>query len=206
MQILLSKDFISRIVFKTLILEKAHCGTQIKTAPTCLWFTRQDWLCAPTIHPACPPCSLFIFAFCVRCALLTTKCKGDLQSHCYLPVKADLHSFSLNPHPVKYLIALRFLKMFYVLSVKLEPNGAQGKRMSIPFSVKAFGRKMVRYELFRVITEMGGVLSWTPPLFFFLFLDSSTNCQNSKISNGLAHNACIYHLPANYCQHVTLAI
>lgn len=63
--------------------------------------------------------------------------------HCYLPVKADLHSFSLNPHPVKYLIALRFLKMFYVLSVKLEPNDAQGKRISIPFSVKTLGREMV---------------------------------------------------------------
>lgn len=99
---------------------------------------------------------------------------------------------------MKYLIALRFLKMFYVLSVKLEPNDAQGKRMSIPFSVKAFGRKMVRYDLVRVITEMGGVLSWAPPLGF-LFLDSSTNCQNSKISNGLAHNACIYHLLVNYC-------
>lgn len=38
---------------------------------------------------------------------------------------------------MKYLIALRFLKMFYVFSVKLEPNDAQGKRMSIPFSVKS---------------------------------------------------------------------
>lgn len=59
---------------------------------------------------------------------------------------------------MKYLITLRFLKMFYVPSVKLEPNDAQGKRMSIPFSVKALGREMVRYELFRVITEVGAVL------------------------------------------------